>query len=71
VDGLETQELLFFVADPHSCTVSLTVLDEQLAKHMGTVSMRLGDLLKQAGTHQVHNNWYLEVSPFPSVLSRS
>lgn len=54
------QELLFFVADPHACTVSLTVLDEQLAKQMGSVSMRLGDLLKQAGTHQVHNTWYLE-----------
>jgi len=71
VDGHETQELLFFVADPHACTVSLTVLDEQLAKQMGSVSMRLGDLLKQAGTHQVHNTWYLEVSPSLTVLSRS
>ena len=49
------------MADPAACTVSLTVVDESLAKHIGSLSIRLGDLLKHAGTNHVHNTWYLEV----------
>jgi hypothetical protein len=57
------------VADPAACTVSLTVVDESLAKHIGSLSIRLGDLLKHAGTNHVHNTWYLEVPEHFSLFA--